>query len=518
MADRKLGDVATRMLFENDRVRSGRWTSRRASPPTCTSTRSTTSSSSSRATRSPASSSPTRTVRIPRGPSRATSRRATRSSSRSGGVETAKNTGHEAVPRDPRRAQGVSGPAPAPDDRGPLTGLRVLDVATLFAAPQVATMLGDLGADVVKVETSARRPVCGEWATAAPGAPRPGSWWVANKRSIALDLDTDGPDRATFRALVAASDVLVENLTPALRERRACTYDALHAVNPRIVVVSVSCYGGAGPYASSAPEPGPSPRPIAGLTHMTGEADGPPMLPSVAIGDTLTAFAGVMGALAACWARDVRGGDGRLVDVEHVRAGARDHGEHDRRLGSVGAAARRGAAVGSRGGAPRNVYRTATTRYVAVSGTTDAQVARVLAVSVHDSDCRSRALRSRGRPRSRSPTSSTSSSATWIAAHRSRRGRRLAARGTGPRHAGQRRAPICSTTRTRGSREPDDGRRRRTARRAGAAAVDVGPRGDRRAAAPALDADRERSSRSGSSPEAPSPGGWRCAAAGRRCR
>ncbi len=113
----------------------------------------------------------------------------------------------------------MSGPAPAPDDRGPLTGLRVLDVATLFAAPQVATMLGDLGADVVKVESPEGDPLR---AMGHRRAGRSTAWELVgrNKRSIALDLDTDGPDRATFRALVAASDVLVENLTPALRERR----------------------------------------------------------------------------------------------------------------------------------------------------------------------------------------------------------------------------------------------------------------------------------------------------------
>ena len=101
--------------------------------------------------------------------------------------------GTKRVPRDPRRAQGVSGPAPAPDDRGPLAGLRVLEVATLFAAPQVGAMLGDLGADVVKVEPPTGDPMR-EMGHAEPGAPRPGSWSGGNKRSIVLDLDD--PDGA----------------------------------------------------------------------------------------------------------------------------------------------------------------------------------------------------------------------------------------------------------------------------------------------------------------------------------
>ena len=275
----------------------------------------------------------------------------------------------------------MSGPAPAPDDRGPLTGLRVLDVATLFAAPQVATMLADLGADVVKVESPEGDPLRN---MGHRRARRSTAWELVgrNKRSIALDLDTDGADRATFRSLVAASDVLVENLTPALRERRECTYDALAAANPRIVVVSVSCYGGSGPYASR-PGAGTLAEAYAGLTHMTGEPDGAPMLASVAIGDTLTAFAGVMGALAACWARDARGGEGRLVDVSMfepvlaIMAGTIAGWDP-----SDAPPSRSGSRVA--GGAPRNVYRTRDDCYVAVSGTTDAQVARVLTVIERD--------------------------------------------------------------------------------------------------------------------------------------
>ena len=149
-------------------------------------------------------------------------------------------------------------------------------------------------------------------------------------------------------------------------------------MNPSLVVVSVSCYGRSGPYAGR-PGAGTLAEAFAGLTEMTGDADGPPMLASVAIGDTVTAFAGVIGALAACWSRDARGARGRLVDVSMyepilaIMAGtiAAWDGEHPppRRTGSRVA-----------GGAPRNVYRTGDGRYVAVSGTTDPQVARLLEV------------------------------------------------------------------------------------------------------------------------------------------
>jgi len=259
----------------------------------------------------------------------------------------------------------------------------VLEVATLFAAPQVATMLGDLGADVVKVEPPGGDPM------RAMGQRRGGRSvaWEAigrNKRSIVLELAAGGPDRDTFNGLVRAADVLVENLPQSVRTRWGCGYEALTAHNPRLVVVSVSCYGRTGPYADR-PGAGTLAEAHAGLAHMTGERDGPPMLASVAIGDTLTAFSGVIGAVAACWSRDARGGSGRLVDVSMyepvlaVLGGAIAGWD-----GVSESPARSGSRV--HGGAPRNVYRTRDDRYVAVSGTTDTQVARLLPLIAHDTD------------------------------------------------------------------------------------------------------------------------------------
>ena len=264
---------------------------------------------------------------------------------------------------------------------GPLAGLRVLELATLYAAPQVGAMLGDLGADVVKVEPPDGDPMRRMGVT-RDGVSRSWLWVGRNKRSVALDLDDD-TDAATFRRLVAAADVLVENLPAALRERWSCTYDELHAHDPHLVVVSVTGYGLTGPYADR-PGAGTLAEAFGGLTHMTGDADGPPMLPSVAIGDTLTAFSGVIGALAACWGRDAgEAQQGRHVDVSmyepilHVMGGT---------IASYDTAGEPPSRAGSRvhGGVPRNVYRTLDDRYVAVSGTTDDQVARVLALIGRD--------------------------------------------------------------------------------------------------------------------------------------
>ncbi len=259
-------------------------------------------------------------------------------------------------------------------DGGALEGLRVLDISTLFAAPQIAAALGDLGADVVKVEPPQGDPL------RAMGVQRDGRslmWALVgrNKRSIALDLDTDG-GRDLLHRLVDRADVLVENFSTSTLERWHCRYEELSARNPRLVMVSVSCYGATGPYRDW-PGAGTLAEAFGGLTHMIGDADGPPMLPSVALGDTVTAMAGVIGALAACYHRDAGGGRGQHVDVSMYEpvlqlltgtiATYDPAGEPPRRTGSR-----------VPGGVPRNVYRTHDGHWVAVSGTTDAQVARLL--------------------------------------------------------------------------------------------------------------------------------------------
>ena len=169
---------------------------------------------------------------------------------------------------------------------GALDGLRVLDLSTLFSAPQVSAMLGDLGADVVKLETPVGDPM------RRMGASREGRslmWAMVarNKRPITLDLDR--PDGvALFHRLVERADVLVENQSTAILERWHATWDELSAVNPKLVMVSVSCFGSSGPNAGLAGA-GTLAEAYAGLTHMTGAADGPPLLPALPIGDVLTA-------------------------------------------------------------------------------------------------------------------------------------------------------------------------------------------------------------------------------------
>ncbi len=260
-----------------------------------------------------------------------------------------------------------------------LDDLRVLDLSNLFAVPLVSAILADFGADVVKAEPPDGDPI--RWM----GALRDGRSLMSafvnrNKRGVTLDLDRpEGQD--LFRRLVPLFDVLVENFTPELRARRHCTYPELAALHPGLVVVSVSCYGVTGPYASR-PGAGTLAEAFGGLTHMTGEADGPPMLPSIPLGDTLAGIVGALGAVVACHQR-ARSGEGQLVDVSMYEPVLQ-------LLGSTVASRSPGspppARTGSRvpNGVPRNVYRSADGHWLVVSGTTDAQVARVLRVIGED--------------------------------------------------------------------------------------------------------------------------------------
>ena len=272
-----------------------------------------------------------------------------------------------------------AGGCPTVPGIGALDGLRVLDVSNLFSAPQVAAILGDFGADVVKLEPPEGDPLRGM------GAQRHGRslmWAYANrnKRGITLDLASDaGQD--VFRRLVPRFDVVVENLPAAVRRRWHCTYDELAGLREDVVVVSVTCYGQDGPYADR-PGAGTLAEAFAGLTHMTGDADGPPVLPSVPVGDLLTGIVGALGAVVACYHR-ATGGRGQHVDVSMYEPVLQLLAATVTGYAPGGPVPMR---TGSRvpGGVPRNVYRTADSRWVAVSGTTDTQVARMLQVLGRD--------------------------------------------------------------------------------------------------------------------------------------
>src|SRR4051812_45710841 len=172
------------------------------------------------------------------------------------------------------------------DDASPkaLAGLRVLDMATLFAAPMIGAMLGDLGADVVKVEPASGDPLRRSGATRNGGSV---PWALAGRNKRDLTVDLDAPKGLELvHDLASVADVILLNQPRHVLERWRCTPEALEQLNPRAVVVWMTAYGSTGPYAER-PGNGTLGEAFAGITNMTGQPDGPPVLPSVALGDTL---------------------------------------------------------------------------------------------------------------------------------------------------------------------------------------------------------------------------------------
>lgn len=179
--------------------------------------------------------------------------------------------------------------------------LRIIDTATLFAGPTAASMLGDFGADVIKIEHPRRGdPARGH----GPEANGVGLWWKSlsrNKRAAAVDLSTSGGQQI-LRDLVATSDVLIENFRPGTLERWGIGPDQLHEINPRLVIARMTGFGQFGPM-SAQPGFGTLAEAMSGFASSTGEPDGPPILPPLALADGVAGLAMSYAVMVAVTAR-----------------------------------------------------------------------------------------------------------------------------------------------------------------------------------------------------------------------
>lgn len=197
----------------------------------------------------------------------------------------------------------------------PMAGVRVLDIATFIAAPMAAAILGEFGADVIKIEQPAGGDPWRRYGTASKRADSTLAWLTEarNKRSITLNLKAP-EGAALFKRLVAEADVVTENFRPGTLEKWGLGYDVLAAINPRIVLMRVSGYGQTGPYKD---RPGFAriAHAFGGLTHLAGMPGGPPVTPgSTSLGDYMTGMYGAIGILMALRERD-RSGQGQQVDL-----------------------------------------------------------------------------------------------------------------------------------------------------------------------------------------------------------
>ncbi|QEV17599.1 CaiB/BaiF CoA transferase family protein [Streptomyces alboniger] len=250
-----------------------------------------------------------------------------------------------------------------PVTQPPLTGLRVLDLATLFAGPLAATMLGDFGAEVIKVEHPGRPdPSRGH----GPSKDGVGLWWKLlgrNKRTMTLDLSTPG-GRDTLLRLAATADVIVENFRPGTLEKWELGWAELSAANPRLVLTRVTGFGQFGPYARR-PGFGTLAEAMSGFAAITGDPEGPPTLPPFGLADSIAGLATAYAVMTALTARE-RTGRGQVVDMAIIEPILTVLGPQPLWYDQLGHVQPR---TGNRStnNAPRNTYRTADGRWVAVS-------------------------------------------------------------------------------------------------------------------------------------------------------
>jgi crotonobetainyl-CoA:carnitine CoA-transferase CaiB-like acyl-CoA transferase len=256
----------------------------------------------------------------------------------------------------------------------PLEGIRVVEAATLFAAPIAGMLLADFGADVVKLEHPRKPDPARGHGPAKDGV---GLWFktlARNKRLATLDLSKPG-GRDAFLLLAERADVVIENFRPGTLERWGLGWDELAARNPRLVLARVSGFGQQGPYAQR-PGFGTLAEAMSGFASLNGEPGGPPLLPPLALADGVAAFATAFGILAALRAREATG-RGQVVDTNLVEPLTMLLGPQVTAYDLLGVLQPR---TGNRSGhnAPRNVYRTADGRHVAVSASATSIAERVL--------------------------------------------------------------------------------------------------------------------------------------------
>ncbi|MBA2537638.1 MAG: CaiB/BaiF CoA transferase family protein [Gaiellaceae bacterium] len=255
-----------------------------------------------------------------------------------------------------------------------LHGIRVVEAATLFAAPLAGMFLADYGADVVKVEHPLRADPARGHGPSKDGA---GLWFKALARSKRLvTLDLSKPEGAElFLKLAADADVVLENFRPGTLERWGLGWDELSTANPRLVLARVTGFGQTGPY-SSRPGFGTLAEAMSGFAALNGEPDGPPMLPPLALADGVAALATAFAVMVALRARDSTG-KGQVVDLSLVEPLLSLLGPQITAWDALGELQER---TGNRSSsnAPRNVYRTADGFWVAVSASAQSIAERVL--------------------------------------------------------------------------------------------------------------------------------------------
>jgi len=265
-----------------------------------------------------------------------------------------------------------------------LSGLRVLDCATLFAGPTASLMLGDFGADVIKIE----HPEKGDPVRQHGYKKKDLSlWWLylsRNKRSLALDLSKPRGSEIV-KKLVTQSDVLIENFRPGTLEKWGLGPEVLFEINPRLVIARVTGFGQSGPYKSR-PGFGTLAEAMSGFADLTGLPEGPPTLPAFGLADAIAGIATAQAIMTALFAmnnsKSESFGKGQVIDTSLIEPIMATLGPQALIFDQMGLKQQR---MGNRtaNNAPRNTYQTRDKKWVAISTSAPSIAARVMTLVGH---------------------------------------------------------------------------------------------------------------------------------------
>lgn len=257
----------------------------------------------------------------------------------------------------------------------PLQGLRVIDASTVIAGPTIGMLMGDFGADVIKVEHP-RGDVLRNTGYQKDGV---GLWFKManrNKRCVTLNLGAE-KGQAIFKDLIRSTDVLIENFRTGTMEKWGLGWEDLKAINPRLVMIRVTGYGQTGPYKNR-PGFGTIAEAFSGFAAVTGTPDGPPTLPNFGLADGVAAAYGTFAAMFALYHRDAqKAGVGQYIDLSIYEPLFQVMGPQPLQFDQLGVVQERWGNR-SKNNAPRNTYQTRDGHWVAVSTNSPAIVTRVL--------------------------------------------------------------------------------------------------------------------------------------------
>jgi crotonobetainyl-CoA:carnitine CoA-transferase CaiB-like acyl-CoA transferase len=263
-------------------------------------------------------------------------------------------------------------------ERKALEGIKVIDAATLFAGPLAATVLGDFGADVLKVEHPRGDPA----RTHGYAKDGIGLWWKMlgrNKKAVTLNLSKP-EGQEVFERLASDADVVIESFRPGTLERWNLGYERLSEINPSLILARVTGFGQLGPYRNR-PGFGTLAESMSGFAHVTGQPDGPPTLPPFGLADGIAALATACAILIALRARD-SSGSGQVVDLAIIEPIFTVLGPQPIVYDQIGVVQERS---GNRSvnNAPRNTYRTKDGKWLAVSTSAQNIAERVMRLVGH---------------------------------------------------------------------------------------------------------------------------------------